>query len=251
MRARALTLGVVTVPVLIALFLAALPREARAQSTTTTRGAFGGPLSGDATQGALRGALPQGATVGAARGSLPPGAVVGAVGIGTPTTPGTLPPSGVFLAPLAVGMNPAGVPVVVGSGAVFVGNGAVFLGGGAFRGPVSPDTVGAMGAPLPPGTVLGDPGPAEIAQRLQTEARLWLQDGNFAQGEAMLNRSVAIREEIAGGPNHPEVAQALEDNAKLLREWHRDAAASDMEARAKEIRTNLEPPAPPKAPPRF
>jgi hypothetical protein len=76
---------------------------------------------------------------------------------------------------------------------------------------------------------------------------MWLGDGNYAQGEAMLNRSVSIREEIAGGPVHPEVANALEDSAKLLRQWNRNAAASDMEARAKEIRTKLEPPPAPKA----
>jgi hypothetical protein len=84
---------------------------------------------------------------------------------------------------------------------------------------------------------------------LDFQARLYLVDGNYAQGDTMLNRSVAIREQAVGGV-HPEVAGALETDAKLLRHYNRDAAAADMDARAKEIRTKLEPPAP-KKPDRF
>jgi len=244
MRATALFSSLVIVPLLIALLLMFSPGGAWAQSSTTTRGAFGGVLSGDMTSGATRGALPPGATVGAARGSVPQGAVVGAARPAASTSSAGAPPSvGLFFVPGAV---PAGTPVSP-PGAIQVGSGGVL----SFRGPVSPDTAtGTLGTPIPSNTVLGTPGSAEIAERLQTEAGMWLRDGNYVQGEAMLNRSVAIREEMAGGPNHPEVAQALEDNAKLLRVWNRESAASDMEARAKEIRTNLEPPpAPLKASP--
>jgi hypothetical protein len=240
MRARVATLGALT-----ALFSIVLVLDVHAQTTTTTRGAFGGVMSGDMTPGGLRGAVSPGAAVGAARGSLPVGATVGAVTTGAPVSPGGAPLHiGGFFVPVPL---PAGTPVgpsgVVQSGVI------------SFRGPVAPDAAtatgvtGAMGAPVPSGTVLGPPGSAEIAERLQTESRMWLREGNYVQGEVMLNRSVAIREELAGGPNHPEVAQALEDNAKTLRVWNRDAAASDMEARAKEIRTKLEPPTPPKASP--
>jgi hypothetical protein len=121
---------------------------------------------------------------------------------------------------------------------------------GAFRGDVPADsTVGALPLPVPPGARLGEPGPGELSQGLASQARSNLVDGNYAQGEAMLNRSVAIREQMVGR-DHPDVAGALEDDAKLLRRWNRDAAAADMEARAKEIRTRLEPPKP-KAPERF
>jgi hypothetical protein len=115
---------------------------------------------------------------------------------------------------------------------------------GAFRGDVPADsTVGAVPVPVPPGARFGQPGPNELAQGLRSQARSRLVDGDYAQGEAMLNRSVAIREQMVGR-DHPDVAGALEDNAKLLRQWNREAAAADMEARAKEIRTRLEPPKP-------
>ena len=88
-----------------------------------------------------------------------------------------------------------------------------------------------------------------MAERLNSEARIYMVDGNYAQGEGLSNRSVAVREQIVGGV-HPEVAGALETDAKVLRHYNRDAAAADIDARAKEIRTKLEPPAP-KKPTRF
>jgi hypothetical protein len=59
----------------------------------------------------------------------------------------------------------------------------------------------------------------------------------------MLHRSVGIREQMAG-PVNPDVANALEGDARLLRHWNLEAAAADMDARAKEIRIKLETPAP-------
>jgi hypothetical protein len=78
------------------------------------------------------------------------------------------------------------------------------------------------------------------------QARLRLIEGDYAPAEGMLKESVAIREQ-ALGRDHPDVAQTLEDNARLLRQWNRDALATDMENRAKEIRTTLEEAAKPKA----
>jgi hypothetical protein len=220
---------------LIVLAMVALPVVGHAQSPSVTRGAFGRSLSPDATAGALRGAAPPGATVGAGRGSLPADATVGAVG-GGPPSGGTV---GAFRSASpsvgTVGVLPGGVlPMNVLP----------------FRGSVPADaTVGAISVPAPPGAHFGDPGPGELAQGLYSQARMSLIDGNYAQGEAMLNRSVAIREQMVGR-DHPEVAGALEGNAKLLRQYNREAAAADMEVRAKEIRTRLEPPAP-KEPERF
>ena len=90
-------------------------------------------------------------------------------------------------------------------------------------------------------------GPGEIVQGLDSQARMYLVDGDYAHGEGMLNRSVATREDMVGKV-HPEVAGALETDAQLLRHYSRDAAAADMEVRAKEIRTKLEPPPAPKKP---
>jgi hypothetical protein len=103
---------------------------------------------------------------------------------------------------------------------------------------------GPWPSPAPPGSRFGEPGPEDLAAELRARARIHLIDGSYAQAEAMLNRSVAIREE-AVGPDPPDVARALEENAKLLRRWNREAAAADMEAGAKEIRTRLEMPSPP------
>ncbi len=50
-----------------------------------------------------------------------------------------------------------------------------------------------------------------------------------------MKRALAIREE-ALGPEHPHVAQSLENYAALLRETGRDAEATKMEARAEAIR---------------
>jgi hypothetical protein len=231
MRAGATALIVLSVPI-----MAALPVLGHAQSPTATRGAFGGSLSTDATPGALRGAVPVGATVGAARGAVPVDAMTGAVR-GAPPSGGTV---GAFRS------------VPVSGGAVSVLPGAFLpMTTGALRGDVPVDaSVGTVSVPIPSGTSFGGPGPAEFAQGLKSQARSNLVDGNYVQGETMLRRSVANREQVVGSPVHPEVAAALDDNAKVLRHWNREAAAADMEARAKEIRIKLEPPAP-KKPDRF
>jgi hypothetical protein len=228
MRGGATALIVLSVPAMVA-----LPALGHAQAPTITRGVLGGSLSPDSTAGLLRGALPQGATTGVVRGSLPPG---GKAGLIQAPPPGAT--VGVFrdtLSAATVSVMPGGFPPTLVP---------------TLRGPLPADAaVGVLSAPAPPGTRLGEPGPGELVHGLDFQARLYLVDGNYAQGDTMLNRSVAIREQAVGGV-HPEVAGALETDAKLLRHYNRDAAAADMDARAKEIRTKLEPPAP-KKPDRF
>jgi hypothetical protein len=222
----------------------ALPVVGHAQSPTVTRGAFAVPVSLGATTGAIAAPVSPGATTGAIRGALPPGSSVGAIR-------GSVPVDAVIGVPrtasgATVGVFPSPVTPIVGVGLVpgVVLPTTVI----APRGSLPADaTVGALATPLPPGSRLGAPGPDEIAGRLNSQARLSLIDGNYAQGETMLNRSVTIREEVVG-PVHPEVAAALEENAQLLRQYNRDAAAAAMETRAQEIRTLLEPP-PPSNPP--
>jgi hypothetical protein len=79
---------------------------------------------------------------------------------------------------------------------------------------------------------------------------LYLVDGIYPQGEAMLNGSVAIRERLSGG-DAPEIAANLERDAQVMRHYDRQAAAADMDGRAKEMRKRLEPPPAPKTPERF
>jgi hypothetical protein len=220
MRASVMALGAVIV-------LAALPTMSEAQSRTTTRGAFGGPVTSDVTVGAIRGSVPPGATIGAVRGALPPGAVVGTVSNSPPTS---------------IGGFHAETPTVFGlPSGQFAPVSQV-----DFRGAVAPSAVGAFAAPVPPDTVLGQPGPQEIEGRLKSEATFSMWDGNYRQGEVLLNRSIGIREEIASGAVRPEVAGALQDSATFLRGWNRDEAAADMEARARSINKELEPKPEPK-----
>ena len=211
------------------------PALANAQAQTFTRGVLGGTLSPDSTVGLLRGALPQGATTGVVRGSLPPG---GTAGVIQAPPPGST--VGVFRnmdAAAAVPMIPGGFPPTLVP---------------VLRGPVPADAAtGTLSAPAPPGTRLGEPGPREIEIGLDSQAReVYLVDHNFAQGETMLNQAVGIREETVGRV-HPEVAGALETDAQLVRHYNRNATAADMDVRAKEIRTKLEPPPAPQKPDRF
>lgn len=228
MRVGATALIVLSVPVMVA-----LPGLGHAQAPTITRGVLGGSLSPDSTAGLLRGALPQGATAGVVRGTLPSGGTAGLIQAPPPgATIGVLrnTSASATVAVMPGGFAPTAVPVL--------------------RGPLPADAaVGTLSAPAPPGTRLGEPGPAEIEHGLNSQARIYMVDHNFAQGEIMLNQSVGIREETVGRV-HPEVAGALETDAKLLRHYNRNATAADMETRAKEIRTKLEPPAPRK-PDRF
>lgn len=230
MRASVTALGA-------AIVLVALPTTTHAQTGTTTRGAFGGAVSSDATVGTFRGNVSQGTTLGAGRGAVSSDTVIGAIGNGPPVSFGGYGTPGPIV-------NAPALRVPAGGLTLFNAQFARW-GASPYRGDASPGSVGAFGRPAPSGTELGSAGLQELEGRLKSAAAMSMWDGNYKQGEALLNRSVTIREEIAGGADKPEVASALEDNAKYLREWSRDDAAADMETRAKEIRTKLEPsPAP-------
>ncbi len=64
---------------------------------------------------------------------------------------------------------------------------------------------------------------------------LYHTQGRYAEAEPLYQRSLAIREK-ALGPDHPHVAQNLENYAALLRKTGRNTEATKMEARAASIR---------------
>ena len=68
---------------------------------------------------------------------------------------------------------------------------------------------------------------------------LYRAQGNYAEAAPLYRRSLAILEK-ALGPEHPNVAQSLENYAALLRETGRADEAAAMEARAKAIRAKYE-----------
>ena len=60
--------------------------------------------------------------------------------------------------------------------------------------------------------------------------------GNYAKAEPLYKRSLAILEKTLG-PDHPDVAQSLENYVALLWKTNRAAEAVKMESRAKRIRS--------------
>ncbi len=74
---------------------------------------------------------------------------------------------------------------------------------------------------------------------LNNLAVLYYDQGKYAEAEPLLKRALAIREK-ALGPEHPHVAQSLENYAALLRQTARANEAERMEARAKAIRAKSE-----------
>jgi len=68
---------------------------------------------------------------------------------------------------------------------------------------------------------------------------LYQAQGNYAEAETLNQRSLAILEK-ALGPEHPDVAQSLENYAALLRKTGRPDEAAEMEVRAKAIRAKNE-----------
>ncbi len=75
----------------------------------------------------------------------------------------------------------------------------------------------------------------DYASALHQLAHVYDAQGKHAKAEPLFRRALAIQEK-ALGPEHPKVAQHLEDYAALLRKMEREAEASKMEARAKAIR---------------
>ncbi len=78
-----------------------------------------------------------------------------------------------------------------------------------------------------------------LAPNLNKLAQLYSTLGKYAEAEPLFRLSLAIRENSLG-PEHPDVAQSLENYAALLRETGRADEAAEMEARAKAIRAKYE-----------
>ena len=78
-----------------------------------------------------------------------------------------------------------------------------------------------------------------MATDLNNLAELYRAQGRYAEAEPLYQRSLAIRKK-ALGPEHPYVAQTLENYAALLRQTERADEAERVEASAKEIRTQSE-----------
>ena len=70
---------------------------------------------------------------------------------------------------------------------------------------------------------------------LNNLATLYQAQDHHAEAEPLHQRALAIREKTLG-PEHPLVAQSLENYAAVLRKTGRDKRAAMMEARAKTIR---------------
>jgi hypothetical protein len=200
--------------VLVGVALLGLPPLAEAQAPTVSRGLLRGSLPSDSTGGLLRGAVTSGTSTGLLRGPVQSGTTGGLLSGGAPPAGGTV---GGFR-----GLVPVGTPW------------------GPTRVELPPGTpVGAYPAPAPSGARLGDPGPLDRAGAVENQARIHLIKGAYGDAEARLRQSVSIHEQVSG-PDSPEVVQALESNAALLREWNREAAATEMETRIEEIRVRQE-----------
>ncbi len=75
---------------------------------------------------------------------------------------------------------------------------------------------------------------------LNNLAWLYRLQGKYAEAEPLYQRALGIYE-TALGPEHPHVADTLENYADLLRKMERDAEAEEMEKRAKAIRAKRDP----------
>ncbi len=74
-----------------------------------------------------------------------------------------------------------------------------------------------------------------MATSLNNLALLYATQGKYAEAEPLYQRALGIVEK-ALGPEHPHVAQSLENYAALLRKTGRDDEAVKLEARARAIR---------------
>ena len=67
---------------------------------------------------------------------------------------------------------------------------------------------------------------------------LYNQQGRYSEAEPLYQRCLTILEK-ALGPEHPNVAQTLENYAALLRETGRTVDAAKMDERAQKIRAKV------------
>lgn len=78
-----------------------------------------------------------------------------------------------------------------------------------------------------------------MAGSLKNLALLYHAQGKYDEAEPLYQRSLAIWEKVLG-PEHPAVAQSLDNYASLLREIGRTKEAEVLEERVREIRPNRE-----------
>src|SRR5262249_55667735 len=79
---------------------------------------------------------------------------------------------------------------------------------------------------------------AGVVGILNNLAALYTKQGKYGEAESQYKRALAIIEKGLG-PNHPNVAPALENYAISLRQTGRAAEAAELEDRAKAIKANL------------
>ena len=96
---------------------------------------------------------------------------------------------------------------------------------------------GSSPANLPPiefqtGRIL--PEHRQLAAGLNNLAECYYRRGHYREAEALLQRSLSIKEK-AFGPNDPSVAETLKDYAAVLRKMKQKSEAATVEARAKTI----------------
>lgn len=72
-------------------------------------------------------------------------------------------------------------------------------------------------------------------ERLMVTANKAYEQGDYARAETLYRRALEVLEK-AQGPEHPNVAEVLENYAGLLRKMNREAEAEKLEARAHAIR---------------
>ncbi len=66
-------------------------------------------------------------------------------------------------------------------------------------------------------------------------AAVYRSQERFIEAEALFQRALAVLE-AAYGPEHPDMAQIMEDHAILLRNTERGGEAEELETRAEAIR---------------
>ena len=87
---------------------------------------------------------------------------------------------------------------------------------------------------------LGKSDDPNVAKALNSLALTYGAQGRNSEAEPLFKRSLAIREKVLG-PEHPAVAESLENYSALLRKLNRESEAATMEERAKIIRAKNTP----------
>ena len=80
-----------------------------------------------------------------------------------------------------------------------------------------------------------------MAASIADLASLYRAQSRFAQAEPLHQWALTLQRK-ALGPDHPEVAESLEEYAALLKQTNREAEAAGLEAQARAIRAKLSAP---------